>query len=143
MTSAAFKSEKLISRSNYLEWLTNADLFFEINGYILYIDGSEKLPNQSLYYKTTKEAYSLELAVKYSEKLGEFTRNNKKALRAIKSIIFLENTERFKNKTSANKLYNIIKATFEESSLELIGRYFDRIIKAKYNSFNLINKYTS
>jgi len=121
MASAVFKSEKLIGRSNYLEWLTNANLFFEINGYMLYIDGSEKSPDRSLYYKTTKEAYSPELAVKYSEKLGEFTRNNKKALGAIKSIISLENTERFKDKTSASELYNIIKATFGERSLELIG----------------------
>ena len=58
---------------------------------MLYIDGSEKSLNRSFYYKTTKEAYNPELAVKYSEKLGEFTRNNKKALRAIKLIISLKN----------------------------------------------------
>jgi len=56
-----------------------------------YIDGLEESPNYSLYYKTKKEPYSLELVVRYSEKLGEFIRNNKKALGAIKSTISLEN----------------------------------------------------
>jgi len=91
MASAVFKSEKLISRFNYLEWLTNADLFFEINSYMPYIDGSEKSPERSFYYKITKKAYNPKLAVKYSEKLGEFTWNNKKALKAIKLIISLKN----------------------------------------------------
>ena len=90
MALAAFKSEKLISRFNYLEWLTNTNLFFEINSYMLYINGSEKLSDRSFYYKTIKKAYSPELAIKYLEKLGEFTRNNKKALGAIKLIISLE-----------------------------------------------------
>jgi len=121
MAFAVFKSKKLIDRSNYLEWLTNTNLFFEINSYMLYINGSEKSPDRSLDYKTTKEAYSPELAVKYSEKLGEFTRNNKKTLGAIKLIISLKNTKRFKDKTSASKLYNTIKATFEKSFLELIN----------------------
>jgi len=40
---------------------------------MLYINSSEKSPNRSLYYKTKKEPYSPELAVRYSEKLGEFT----------------------------------------------------------------------
>ena len=128
-----FKGEKLVGRSNYLEWLTNANLFFEINGYMPYIDGSEESPDRSLYYKTEKEPYSPELAVRYSEKLGEFTRNNKKALGAIKSTISLENLERFKDKNSTSKLYRAIKATFEEGSLKLIGHYFDQIIKANYN----------
>jgi len=90
-----------------------------------YIDGLKESPDCSFYYKTEKESYSLELAVRYSEKLGEFIRNNKKALDAIKSIIFLENLEQFKDKNSASKLYRAIKATFGESSLKLISCYFD------------------
>jgi len=143
MSLAVFKGEKLVGRSNYLEWLTNANLFFEINGYMPYIDGSEISPDRGLYYKTEKEAYSPELAVRYSDKLGEFTRNTKKALGAIKSTISLENSERFKDKTSAEDLYKAIKFTFGESSLELIGRYFDRISEANYNSFNSMDEYTS
>ena len=143
MSSAVFKGEKLVGRSNYLEWLTNTNLFFKINGYMPYIDGSETSPDRGLYYKTKKEPYSPELAVRYSEKLGEYTWNNKRALGAIKSTISLENSERFKDKTSAKELYDAIKSTFEESSLELIGRYFDRISEANYNSFNSIDEYTS
>jgi len=108
-----------------------------------YIDGSEISPDRGLYYKTEKEPYSPELAVRYSEKLGEFTRNNKRALGAIKSTISLENSECFKDKTSAKELYDAIKSTFGESSLELIGRYFDRISEANYNSFNFMDEYTS
>ena len=143
MSSAVFKGEKLVGRSNYLEWLTNANLFFEINGYMPYIDGSEISPDRGLYYKTEKEPYSPELAVRYSEKLGEFTRNNKRALGAIKSTISLENSERFKDKINAKELYDAIKSTFGESSLELIGRYFDRISEANYKSFNSMDEYTS
>jgi len=60
---------------------------------MLYINGSEKLLNQSFYYKITKKAYNLKLAVKYSEKRSEFTRNNKKVLRAIKLIVSLKNSK--------------------------------------------------
>jgi hypothetical protein len=49
-SSITFKGEKLIGRSNYIEWLTNATLFFEINGFMPYIDGSELEPNKNLYY---------------------------------------------------------------------------------------------
>ena len=119
------------------------NLFFKINGYMPYIDSSETSFDRGLYYKTEKESYSSKLAIRYSEKLGEYTWNNKRALGAIKSTISLENSERFKDKTSAKELYDAIKSTFEESSLELIGRYFDRISEANYNSFNSIDEYTS
>jgi hypothetical protein len=46
-SSISFKGEKLVGRSNYIEWLTNATLFFEINGFMPYIDGSESEPNKS------------------------------------------------------------------------------------------------
>ena len=90
-----------------------------------FINGSEQLPDRSLYYKNKDKAYSPELAVRYSDKIAEYTRNNKKTLGAIKSTITLENSERFKDKESASKFYNAIKATFGESSLELISRYFN------------------
>jgi hypothetical protein len=142
-SSISFKGDKLIGRSNYVEWLTNATLFFEINGFMPYIDGTETSPDKSLYFKANNEAYSPELAVKYHEKLSEYERNNKRALGAIKSIISIENTERFKDKTSAKDLFDAIKSTFGKSSLELIGRYLDRILEANYNSFSSIDEYTS
>ena len=108
-----------------------------------YIDSSETSFDRGLYYKTEKESYSSKLAVRYSEKFGEYTRNNKWALSAIKSTISLEYLKYFKDKTSTKKLYNAIKLIFRESSLKLIGRYFDYISKANYNLFNFIDKYTS
>jgi len=45
MSLAVFKGEKLIGRSNYLEWLINMNLFFEINSYMPYIDGSKISPD--------------------------------------------------------------------------------------------------
>jgi hypothetical protein len=143
MTSnITFKGEKLIGRSNYIEWLTSATLFFEINGFMPYIDGSELEPDKTLYYVGDKP-YSQELAVKYIEKLTDFQRNNIKALGAIKSIISVDNTERFKDKKTTKDLFNSIKTTFGESSLELIGRYLDRIIEANYNSSKSMDEYTS
>jgi hypothetical protein len=108
-----------------------------------YINGSESEPDKSLYYKDNKEAYSPELAVKYIKKLSEYQRNNIKALGAIKSVISLDNTERFKDKKSAKGLFEAIKSTFGELSLELIGRYLDRILEANYTSFKSMDEYTS
>ena len=141
-SNISFKGEKLVGRSNYIEWLTNTTLFFEINSFMLYIDGSELAPDKSLYYQDNK-AYSPELAVKYIDKLAEFQRNNTRALGVIKSIISVDNTERFKDKKTSKELFEAIKATFSESSLELISRYLDRIIEANYNSFKIIDKYTN
>ena len=139
----SFKGEKLVGRSNYIEWLTNATLFFEINGFMPYISGLELEPDKSLYYKADNTAYSPKLAVKYIDKLAEFQRNNIKALGAIKSVISVDNSERFKDKKTAKELFEAIKATFGESSLELIGRYLDRIIGANYSSFKTMDEYTS
>ena len=108
-----------------------------------YISGLELEPDKSLYYEENNKAYSPELAVKYIDKLTEFQRNNIKALSVIKSVILIDNTERFKDKRTAKELFEAIKATFGESSLELIGRYLDRIIDANYNSFKSIDEYTS
>ena len=40
-----FKSKKLVGRSNYLEQLTNTNLFFKINSYMSYINILEKSVN--------------------------------------------------------------------------------------------------
>ena len=80
----SFKGDKLVGISNYIEQKTNADLFLEINGYILYIDGTKESPSKSLYYKietsTNKEgketrsysdALSPKLSIKYSNRILE------------------------------------------------------------------------
>ena len=143
MASISFKGEKLVGKSNYIEWLTNAKLFLEINGFMPYIDNTEAKPDKNLYYKSNGEPITAELAVRYYEKSSEFNKNNKRALGAIKSIISLENTERFKDKETAYELWNAINSTFGESSLELIGRYFNRLIDTNYSSFKNIDEYTS
>ena len=84
-----------------------------------------------------------ELVVKFYKKELEYNRNNIKALEAIKSIISLEIAERFKDKLTVFNLYNAIITSFSKSSLELIGRYFDKLIDSNYNSFKNIDKYTS
>jgi len=40
-STLSFRGEKLIGHSNYLEWLNNAKLFLEVNGYIPYINETE------------------------------------------------------------------------------------------------------
>jgi len=142
MASVTFKGEKLIGKSNYIEWLINAKLFWEINGFMPYIINSDLKPNKALYYNGS-EPKTDELAVRYYEREQEYNRNNSKALGAIKSIISLENTERFKDKSTAFELYSAIKSTFGESSLELIGRYFDKLVESNYSSFKSIDEYTS
>ena len=102
----SFKGDKLVSISNYIEQKTNTNLFLEINSYILYIDGTKESPNKSLYYKietsTNKEgketrsygdALSPELGARYSNRMSEYNRNNKRALGALKSIISLDNND--------------------------------------------------
>jgi hypothetical protein len=144
-----FKGDKLIGKTNYIEWYNNASLFLEINGYMPYIDGTEASPNKALYYKTSTDniisdkPYSPELGVKYIEKEQEYQRNTKKALGAIKSIISIDNIDRFKDKTNAKDLWDAIKSTYGESSLELISRYLNKIIDSNYSSFNSIDEYTS
>ena len=142
MASITFKGEKLIGKSNYIEWLIDAKLFLEINGYMPYINKTEAVPDKALYYNDARPK-SNELAVKFYEKESEYNRNNVKALGALKSIISLENTERFKDKLLASDLWDAIKSTFGESSLELIGRYFSRLIEANYGSCKSIDEYTS
>ena len=114
----SFKGDKLVDISNYIEQKTNTNLFLEINGYILYIDGTKESPSKSLYYKietsTNKEgketrsysnALSPELGARYSNRMLEYNYNNKRALGALKSIILLDNNNRFKDKIIAKDLY--------------------------------------
>jgi hypothetical protein len=72
-----------------------------------YIDNTETKPAKSLYYNG-ETARSPELAVKYYERELEYTRNSKGALGALKSIISLDNNERFKDKTRPNELWDSI-----------------------------------
>ena len=98
-----FKRDSLIGKSNYIEWKTKADLYLEINGYMLYINGSKERPNKALYFKIIKddqeqiiiinEPYSHKTAIKYHERLAEFEENQNKALGALKSILFINNIE--------------------------------------------------
>ena len=123
-----------------------------------YIDSSETKLNKVLYYgiKTSKDkesgkessSYKIdpflkELSARYTIRLVEFNRNNKRALRVLKSIISNNNNDCFKDKTSAKDLYNNIISTFSSTNLEIIGRYFNGIVNTNYNSFNNINKYIS
>ena len=146
---ATFKGDKLIGKTNYIEWHKNASLYLEINGYMPYINSSELSPNKALYYKAntdktiSEEPFSPELGIKYLEKEQEFQRNSKKALGAIKSIISTDNIDRFKDKTSAKALWDTIISTYGESSLELISRYLNKIIDSNYSSFTSIDEYTS
>jgi hypothetical protein len=103
---SSFRGDKLVGSSNYIEWKTNADLFLEINGYMSYIDRTEASPNKTLYYKIiTKtddggkelraygEPILAELGARYADRLSEFSRNNKRALGALKSIISIDNND--------------------------------------------------
>ena len=90
-----------------------------------YIDGTEASPNKSLYYEietsTNKEgketrsygnALLSELGARYANRLSEFNRNNKRALGALKSIISINNNNRFKDKSTTKDLYNTIISIF-------------------------------
>ena len=114
----SFKGDKLVDISNYIEQKTNTKLFLEINSYILYINSTKESPSKSLYYKiktsTNKEgketrsygdALSPELGARYFNRMLKYNRNNKRALGALKSIILLDNNNRFKDKITAKDLY--------------------------------------
>jgi hypothetical protein len=145
----SFKGDLLIGKSNYIDWVKRASLFLEINGFMPYIDNTEHAPDKSLYYESdseghvTKKPYSPELAIRYIDKKAEFERNQTKAFGAIKSIISQENVDRFKDKITASSLWDAIKATYGETSLETIARYFNKIIEVNYNSFKNADEYTS
>ena len=71
-----------------------------------YINRTEASPNKTLYYKIiTKtndrgkelrvysEPISAKLGARYADRLSEFSYNNKRALRALKSIILIDNND--------------------------------------------------
>ena len=78
-----------MGRINYIEWIPEARLFLEVNGYMPYIDKTELPPLKSLYYNG-ETARTAELAIKYIEKESKYRRNNLKALSTIKSIISID-----------------------------------------------------
>ncbi|KAE9363426.1 hypothetical protein N431DRAFT_497296 [Stipitochalara longipes BDJ] len=111
--------------SLFKEWKTNTNLFLKINGYISYINGTETSPNKELYYKVVnkldnkgkvtssrEEPISPKLGIRYTDQLSEYNRNSKRALGILKSIILINNNERFKNKDKPNELYTTITSTF-------------------------------
>jgi hypothetical protein len=92
---------------------------------MLYIDNTEHAPDKSLYYESNSNGhitkpYSPELAIRYIDKKTEFERNQTKALGTIKSIVTQDNIDRFKDKTTAYSLWEAIKTTYNETSLETI-----------------------
>jgi hypothetical protein len=108
-----------------------------------FINKIKTKPDKALYYKSDKTLYSPELAVKYIEKLANYEDNKAKALGALKSIISIDNIERFKAYLNAKELYNAIKTIFGESSFKLISRYIDKINNIEYTACKNIDKYTS
>ena len=149
----SFKGDILVGKSNYIEWLSNAKLFFEINGFMPYIDDTENEPDQELYYNITKDPNNsketiikpktAELGIKYADKLSEYNRNSAKSLGAIKSIISKDNIERFSDRDTASELYDAIQKAFGESSLDTIGRYYNKLNNASYNNSKSMDEYTS
>jgi hypothetical protein len=117
----------LIGKSNYINWVKRASLFLEINSFMPYIDNIEHIPDKLLYYKldsdshVTNKPYSPKLAIWYINKKAKFERNQIRTFGAIKSIISSDNVNRFKDKTTANSLWDAIKAIYSEISLETIA----------------------
>jgi hypothetical protein len=143
--NSEYRGPKLVGRSNYIEWQKEASIFLEVGGYTPYIDSSEAnlISYRSLYYNNTNITRSPELAVKYIEREAEYRRNAKKALGAIKATLSNDNKDRFKDKNNVSQLWQIYKNTFGESNMELIGRYFNKIIDYNLDSFDSADKYTS
>ena len=142
-STLAFQGEPLIGRSNYIEWLNKATLFLEINGYMSYIKGIEKEPERGLYYNSSGQPYSPELAIKYIDSFNSYTRGSLKALGAIKAIISLENQERFRDKEDPQSLWQAITDLYGEGNFEILGRYLDKLIDADSSKFESIDLYTS
>ncbi|CAL3971562.1 unnamed protein product [Diplocarpon coronariae] len=145
---ATFKGELLVGKPNYTEWINTASLFLEVNGHMSYIDGSELPPRRSIYFKRESESSTYipildELSIRYYKKLGDFERASKKALGALKSIISLENQERFREKSTAKELFEAIKATYNTKGLELISRYINKIVDNSYSSYKNVDEYTN
>jgi hypothetical protein len=88
----SFKGDLLVGRSNYIDWVKRANLFLEINSFMLYIDNTKHALDKSFYYESNSDGHmtkphSPELAIQYINKKAEFKHNQTKALGTIKSII--------------------------------------------------------
>ncbi|KAK6611374.1 reverse transcriptase domain protein [Botrytis cinerea] len=133
----------LNGRSNYIEWCSKAKLFLEANGVMPYIDDSDNGPDKQYYFKPNDTPISKELHLRYSEKLKEFKEKSKRALAILKSIISMELGERFKEKSNPKELWDTINKIYGETSLDLIGRYFNKLIESNYNDFSSMDEYTN
>jgi len=147
MSAVPFKGEKLIGRSNYIEWLIEAELYLKVNGFMPYILGIIKEPNRTLYFDKTEdgiiEAKSAELAIKYEDKLDDYNNKNSRALAALQSTISPNNIKRFINIYSAKDLWLKLRSDFGDTSLELAARYYNKITSARYSNFKTIEEYIS
>jgi hypothetical protein len=138
-----FKGDLLVGKSNYIEWLNNATLYLELNGFMPYIKGTKLAPDINLYYKDSNSPYSPELAIRYIDRKTEFEDNSLRALGAVKSIISLDNIKRFSDKKDAKELWDAITSTYGETSLEEVNRYLNKIIDSSPSSFTTIDEYTN
>ncbi len=127
-SSLAFRGNKLTGKNNYLKQLLEAKLFLEVNGFMYFIDDLIKAPNKSLYFKTTHDTNSSSGAIVEDE---------------IPRTPELDVIDSFKDKKEATELQEAINSTYGETSFELIGRYFSKLLDSDYNSFNSIDEYTS
>ncbi|KAK6601559.1 hypothetical protein H4I96_06900 [Botrytis cinerea] len=108
-----------------------------------YIDDSDNSPNKQYYFKSNDIFIFKKLHLKYNEKLKEFKEKSKKAFTILKFIILIKLDERFKKKSNPKELWNIINKIYGETLLDLIDRYFNKLIESNYNDFNNINEYTN
>ncbi|TGO31657.1 hypothetical protein BHYA_0454g00010 [Botrytis hyacinthi] len=111
----SFRPEPLKGRSNYIEWINRSKIYFEINGFMSYIDGKKAPPNKALYTNSKGEFPTPELAIKYDDDLSEYRLNERKALGAVRSIISFDIAGRFMDKTTAKDLWDSINKLYGES----------------------------
>lgn len=95
----------------------------------------------SLYYTNDRWGLS-DLCIKHGERLREFNKNSWKALTTIKFIINEDLIERFNNINNPRTLWETtINKTFGKNSLNLINRYFTKLINSNYRDFNNVDEY--
>ncbi|KAK6598999.1 hypothetical protein H4I96_08203 [Botrytis cinerea] len=133
----------LNGRFNYIEWCSKAKLFLEANSVMPYIDDSDNGFDKQYYFKSNDISIFKELHLRYNEKLKEFKEKSKRVLAILKSIISMELGERFKEKSNPKELWDIINKIYGETLLDLIGRYFNKLIESNYNDFSSMDEYTN
>ncbi|KAF7942393.1 hypothetical protein EAE99_000443 [Botrytis elliptica] len=101
-------------------------------------DNSKKDPKRKYYFKDNNMPISKKIHLKYNEKLKEYKNKSKRALVILKSIISMDLIDRFKDKTTLIKLWDIINKIYGEISLDIIKRYFNRLIESNYNDFTYV-----